>query len=245
MAVNVPAEEVAALNPELLRGITPPDAPTYTLNLPPNSKELFTKNITIARIEHPAVASHPIRTARSSERSYHSERSSASQHAEVAHKSSGKSRSYARSSKKVVSRTYAKQEKPSHSTPAKATVAKANSAPMHMAKANPAPTHMTKGGSAPVVQASMFGTASLSSRHNESKPSDAKKSKVALIGTSKTKTKGQVDKSKKSSETRLAKKSDNSAKSPSKSKKNSASSRSKDKYSQSHSKRPIMVSEAR
>ena len=41
VAVNVPAEEVADLNPELLRGVTPPDAHSYTLNLPPSSKELF------------------------------------------------------------------------------------------------------------------------------------------------------------------------------------------------------------
>ena len=70
VAVNVPAEEIQGLNPELLRGVTPPDTQSYTLKLPPSSKELFTKNITIARIEHPAVASHPIRTARSSGSSY-------------------------------------------------------------------------------------------------------------------------------------------------------------------------------
>ena len=76
MAVNVPTEEVQALNPELLRGVTPPDAPSYTLNLPPSSKELFTKNITIARIEHPAVASHPIRMARSSGESFRQQQKS-------------------------------------------------------------------------------------------------------------------------------------------------------------------------
>ena len=137
----------------MLRGVTPPDAPSYTLNLPPNSKELFTKNITIARIEHPAVASHPIRTARSSGPSYSSGKSSASRQASVAHKSNGKSRSSAKASKKAASRTYAKQEKPTKSTPVKA-------------------------GAAPVVQASLFGTPSLAA-----KPSDAKKTKVALIGT--------------------------------------------------------------
>ena len=104
VAVNVPTEEVQALNPELLRGITPPDVPSYTLNLPPNSKELFTKNITIARIEHPAVASHPIRTARSSGQSYSSGKRSSSRQASVAHKSNGKSRSSARASKKAASR---------------------------------------------------------------------------------------------------------------------------------------------
>ena len=38
VAVNVPPEEVAALNPELLRGVTPPDMPSFTLNLPPQQQ---------------------------------------------------------------------------------------------------------------------------------------------------------------------------------------------------------------
>jgi hypothetical protein len=240
VAVNVPSEEVAALNPELLRGITPPDAPSYTLNLPPNSKELFTKNITIASIEHPAVASHPIRTARSSGRSYSngsSSRSSASQSTEVAHKSSAKSRTYAKSAKKAASRTYAKQEQPNHSTFAKAhtaTLAKAN-AP---AKANAAP-----------VQASMFGTPTVAAKHGDAaKPAEAKKTKVALIGTAKGNPKAQAAKAKKSADTRLAKKTDNSAKDSSKPKKSGSSNKNakdKDKYSHAKSKQPLLVSEAR
>ncbi len=75
----------------------------------------------------------------------------------------------------------------------------------------------------------MFGTPSLAA-----KPSDAKKTKVALIGTAQNQTKGEAAKSKKSGETRLAKKGDNSSKSASKAKKNSSSNKnSKDKYSQS------------
>jgi membrane-bound lytic murein transglycosylase D len=236
VAVNVPSEEVAALNPELLRGITPPDAPSYALNLPPNSKELFTKNITIARIEHPAAASHPIRVARSSGRSYSSRgsnRHSASQSSEVAQKSSPKSRTYAKPAKKA-SRTYAKQEQPNHSVPAKAqtaTLAKANTP----AKANAAP-----------VQASMFGTSSVAAKPSDAaKPAEAKKAKVALIGTAKANPKAQVVTAKKSSDTRLAKKTDNSAKSSSKPKKNGLSNKAKDKYSHAKSKRPLMVSEAR
>jgi hypothetical protein len=232
VAVNVPSEEVAALNPELLRGITPPDAPSYSLNLPPNSKELFTKNITIARIEHPAVASHPIRTARSSGRSYYSRsssRPSASQSSEVAHKSGAKSRTYGKPAKKAASRTYAKQEQRNHSAPAKAhtaTLAKAN-AP---AKANAAP-----------VQASMFGTPSVAA-----KAAEAKKTKVALIGTGKGNPNAQAANAKKSGDTRLAKKTDNSAKSSGKPKKNGSSNKNaKDKYSHAKSKRPLMVSEAR
>ncbi len=221
VAVNVPSEEVAELNPELLRGVTPPDAPKYTLNLPPSSKEKFTKNITIARIEHPAVASHPIRTAsRSSGRSYASspDKSASSHQATVARKSPAKSRNSAKASTKAASRTYAKHDKPTHNTPVKA-------------------------GAAPVVQASLFGTPSLAS-----KSSDTKKHKVALIGAAKNQTKGDAANSKKSSEARLAKKSSNTSKSVDKSKKAGSSNsraKDKDKYSHSKSKRALMVSEAR
>jgi membrane-bound lytic murein transglycosylase D len=230
VAVNVPADEVQDLNPELLRGITPPDAQSYTLNLPPSSKEKFLKNITIARIEHPAVASHPIRTARSSGPSYSNGKSSSNHQASVAqksnnqvsvaHKSKGKSQSSAKASTKAASQTYAKQEKPTKSTPVKA-------------------------GAAPVVQASLFGTPSLAS-----KSSNTKKTKVALIGTAKNQTKGEAAKSKKTCEPRLANKSDNAPKSAAKPKKASASTsrakdKDKDKYSRSKSKRDIMVSEAR
>jgi membrane-bound lytic murein transglycosylase D len=216
VAVNVPAEEIQGLNPELLRGVTPPDAQSYLLNLPPNSKAQFMKNITIARIEHPAVASHPIRTARSSSPSYASGKSSSSRQASVAPKSTGKSRTSARASKQAASGTYAKQEKPAHSAPVKA-------------------------GAAPVVQASLFGAPSLTS-----KPGEAKKTKTALIGVPKNQTKGPAAKSKKSGDPRLVKKSDNTPKTAAKPKKaGSANSPAKDKYSKSKSKRAIMVSEAR
>jgi hypothetical protein len=193
VAVNVPTEEVQELNPELLRGITPPDAHAYKLNLPPNSKERFTKNITIARIEHPAVASHPIRMARDSGPSYSSGRSASSHQASVAHKSIAKPRSFAQAPKKAASRTYAKQEKPAKHTPAKS-------------------------GATPVMQASLFGTPSLAAKHG-----DAKKTKVALIGNSKNQTKAPAAKGKNPGETRLVKKSDNTSKSASKSKKTSRS----------------------
>jgi len=216
VAVNVPSEEVQALNPELLRGVTPPDTPSYTLNLPPNSKELFTKNITIARIEHPAVASHPIRTARSSGQSYSSGKSSSSRQASVVHKSNDKGRQSARAPKKTANQSYTKQEKPAKNTPAKA-------------------------GAAPVVRASLIGTPS-----QAAKPGDAKKNKAALIGTGQSKPKGEAAKSKKAGDPRLTKKGDNSSKSVSKDKKNSSTNKnSKDKYSGSKSTRALMVSEAR
>ena len=216
VAVNVPADEVQDLNPELLRGVTPPDAQSYTLNLPPSSKEKFRKTLPSpasnirrwppTRSGRPGVPGRPIPAARALP----------SHQASVAPKSSGKSRSSAKASTKAASRTYAKQEKPAQSTPVKA-------------------------GAAPVVQASLFGTPSLAS-----KSSDAKKTKMALIGTAKNQTKGEAAKSKKSGEPRLAKKSDNASKSAAKPKKASSStSRAKDKYSQSKSKRALMVSEAR
>jgi membrane-bound lytic murein transglycosylase D len=122
VAVNVPAEELQALNPELLRGVTP----TYTLNLPANSATLFDKNITLARIEHPAVASHPIRTAKKSRPSYTKGKRSSHHHATVARKSKSKKRTYARSARKSAKRVYAKKSKASHRTPAKATVVQAS-----------------------------------------------------------------------------------------------------------------------
>jgi soluble lytic murein transglycosylase-like protein len=250
VAVNVPPEEVAALNPELLRGITPPGS--YSLNLPANSKELFTKNITIARIEHPAVASQPIRTARSSGRSYYSGRSSTSHH-EVSQKSN--KQTYVRSSKKP-SRTYVQHEKPKYEAPVKAQALAKSHTP-------------AKTGRAPVVQASLSGTPSLATKHAATSRTNAKNTKVALIGVSKSKTKAQAAKSdearntkvaligtsksktnkvqaasnKKPGETRLAKKNDDSSKS--RTKKNSTSSRTKGKYSSSPSKRSIVVSKAR
>ena len=72
-AVNMQADDIQALNPALLRGVTPPDSPNYTLNLPPNSRELFSKNITLARIENPAVASRPVYTARGKGHHYYSQ----------------------------------------------------------------------------------------------------------------------------------------------------------------------------
>jgi membrane-bound lytic murein transglycosylase D len=222
VAVNVPTEELQVLNPALLRGVTPPEAPTYTLNLPANSVERFEKNITLARIEHPAVASHPIRTAKRSRRSYKrtSRKSSSPGHATVARKSSSKKRTYARSSRKSSKRTYTRSSRKS----ARRTYAKKRRT-----------SHRTSA-KAGVVQASLFGKPSLASRR--SKP---KKTGVALLGGSKAKR--QTVKGKKSTVTRLARKSHNSARSSSKSKKSSR--RTRGKYPRSKSKRPIMVSEAR
>ncbi len=223
-AVNVPTEEVTALNPELLRGITPPDAPSYTLNLPSKSQELFNKNISLARIEDPAVATHPVRTAsRGYGRSYSASRNT-SRH-ETAQETAQETTAAPKSS----SKTYARP------------VQKRSATPVY-AKKEPSDSGHSAPAKAGVVQASLFGTPSVAPKPAVVKQKDAKKTKVALIGTHKTKSKAPAVKSKPSSETRLARKSDSPAKSTSKSKK---SSRSKDKYSQTKTKRSLMVSEAR
>ncbi len=64
-AVNVPLDDVQALNPELLRGVTPPDASKYALKIPAKTGDLFAKNIELACIEYPAVASRPAYTGKS------------------------------------------------------------------------------------------------------------------------------------------------------------------------------------
>jgi hypothetical protein len=215
VAVNVPAEEIQGLNPELLRGVTPPDTQSYTLKLPPSSKELFTKNITIARIEHPAVASHPIRTARSSGSSYSRGKSTSSHQASVANKSSGKSRTPAKASKPAAG-AHAKQEKPAHSAPVKA-------------------------GAAPVVQASLFGTASAAAKQGDAKKTKTAligASKNQTKGpAAKSKKSGDPKLVKKSDNAPKP------AAKPKKT--SSANSHAKDKYSKSKAKRAIMVSEAR
>jgi soluble lytic murein transglycosylase-like protein len=58
VAVNVPPEEVSLLNPELKKGVTPPDL--YVLKIPKNSRDLFNRNIQVARLEVPSPASVPV-----------------------------------------------------------------------------------------------------------------------------------------------------------------------------------------
>ena len=112
-AVNMQADDIQVLNPELLRGVTPPDSPNYALNLPPNSKGLFTRNITLARIENPAVASRPVQTARSNSRQYSNSRSQAShQAAPATPKAGAKPKTFAKGSQKSSSgAVYAKKGK--------------------------------------------------------------------------------------------------------------------------------------
>jgi hypothetical protein len=95
MAINVPVDEVQALNPGLLRGVTPPEG-NYTLNLPPKSKEIFARNIMMARLDHPAVASRPHREWKAASRHTSSRHRSASSHS----KKHRKGKAYARKSGK-------------------------------------------------------------------------------------------------------------------------------------------------
>jgi hypothetical protein len=64
VACNVPPEEISLLNPQLRKGTTPPE--TFVLKIPKNSKELFNRNIEVARYEVPSQASAPIETASNS-----------------------------------------------------------------------------------------------------------------------------------------------------------------------------------
>ncbi len=106
-ATNRPEEDVQALNPELLRGVTPPESPHYTLNLPVNSKELFNRNLTLARIENPAVASRPVQTARSSNRQYSRSRGQTAHQAQASHPAQA-SRQVETKAPSPKSRTFAK-----------------------------------------------------------------------------------------------------------------------------------------
>jgi membrane-bound lytic murein transglycosylase D len=138
VAVNVPVEEIQSLNPELLRGITPPDG-TYTLKLPAKSQELFAKNIMIASLEHPAVASRSTRTASRRASTHH--RATAHQvKGNHTHKGDKKSKSAARKSKKKgrAEVVVAKKGRSHHRTPSKA-------AAVHTASVLPLPSQAKSG----------------------------------------------------------------------------------------------------
>jgi membrane-bound lytic murein transglycosylase D len=163
-AINMTPEDIQILNPELQRGITPPDSANYPLNLPPNSKDLFTKNITLACIEYPAVASHPVQTARSNGHNY-----------------------YARS--RCPASPLAAVPSTSKASPKHLNYAKA--APNH--KPAPANPCAKKGRDSEAVQASMFGKveATARSKSGSKKPGEAnlaKKGELAAKSASKNKT---------------------------------------------------------
>jgi len=61
LASGASVEEIQMLNPELRKGVTPPDAPVYALRIPKNAADKFHRNIMMARAEFPAFASEPVR----------------------------------------------------------------------------------------------------------------------------------------------------------------------------------------
>jgi hypothetical protein len=164
-AINMTPEDLQILNPELQRDVTPPDCANYPLNLPPNSKDLFTKNITLARIEYPAVVSRPVQTARSYSHSYYARSRSPASPAAAALPSTPKA-------------------SPKHLNYAKATPT---------TKPPPANPYAQKGRGSEAVQASMFGKveATASPKSGSKKPGEAhlaKKGGPAAKGTGKNKT---------------------------------------------------------
>jgi membrane-bound lytic murein transglycosylase D len=105
IACNVPLEEFELLNPELRRGVTPPDQSPYVMKIPKASQKLFARHIQMARVEAPARASASVHTARKSSRSKYTRKKSHSR------KSARSSRS-----KKASSRRVASSKKRSHKT---------------------------------------------------------------------------------------------------------------------------------
>ncbi len=63
IATGTSVEEVQALNPELLRGTTPPSYSAYLLKVPPGKKEAFQNNIALARAQMPAERSYARRAS--------------------------------------------------------------------------------------------------------------------------------------------------------------------------------------
>jgi|GEM_PF-367462 len=58
IASGTSVEEIQALNPELLRGTTPPHYSAYILKVPPGKKEAFQSNIAMARAQMPSERSY-------------------------------------------------------------------------------------------------------------------------------------------------------------------------------------------
>ncbi len=244
MALNLPPEEVQSLNPELVRGVTPPETPNYTLNLPYNSKETFGKNITLARIEYPAVASAPVRMARNSGHSYAASRSAAAfSHSSTARPAalvrktaSQKTQTYAKSSQKKEKASpalFAKKDKPAHGTATKA-----------------------ESGQASPQMASIFGNPASIAKNAGGKNKSSQQLAASPAGKAKTlATQAGKGNTKKSTETHVAKKGEPAAKNGEAATKNdkgkaarkngATSKASKDKYSKAHHPRALLVSEAR
>ena len=100
VSVNVPLEEMQTLNPGILRGVTPPDSSSYMLNLPRGSKDVFARNIMVARAEFPAGSEVGPRLAeRSKHRGKHAKSSGSHRYSK-----NGKSRGKGAHQKKVAAK---------------------------------------------------------------------------------------------------------------------------------------------
>ncbi len=161
VAVNVPVDDLQVLNPELRRGVTPPEG-AYTLKIPPGAAQMFAKNISVARIEIPAVASAPVRTVKTSYSRTASGKSTSSSKRAVARKGKGKST--------VVASKKRQKDRDRN-------VQMASAAP---AKSTKSAKRRTKQGK-PVVLASMFGDGdkAASQSRSSSKGKDKKQSKYS------------------------------------------------------------------
>lgn len=223
VAVNVPVEELQVLNTELMRGVTPPDA-SYKLNLPSKSKELFARNIVIARLEHPAVAARTIRTTKANGRYYQS--------------------------REIPTRQVAASQKSDKSNLKAKKVGKAGNKPTsEVAYAKNGPhARGTAGGGSPHV-AAVFGQPSPSSLNVAHDQHKSARQVASADSKGKAKAKGKVQKNgkKKPGSSQLAKKGENSHRAKKSNKNGLANNRSKDskdKLSKAKS-RPLLVSEAR
>ena len=141
IACNVPPEEINLLNPQLRKGTTPPEI--FALKIPKNSKDLFNRNIQVARIQVPSQAGSSMETASNSywpgyPRTY-------------SHKESNKE-------------AYVKREAPSRSYKKTARTAKSSSHSRHRT----AQAHKRKSGSGK-VKASSVQVASMLSSGNSSR----------------------------------------------------------------------------
>ncbi len=183
--------------------------------MPANSKELFTRNLTLARIEYPAVASHPVEAARSGSRQYSRSRGQDYHHAQASRHEETKAPS-------PKSRTYAKATPRSYA--GNATTRKSDHSGI---KEAPRP-----------VQASMFGGIAASSKAGHAgKTKEKTPAKVAKTGTKKP----ELARSRKGAPAvKVAAKNKTQGKNGA----SSGKSKDKDKYSKAKSP-ALMVSQAR
>ncbi len=177
VASGVSLEEIQMLNPELRKGVTPPDAPVYALKIPPNATDKFNRNIMMARVEFPALASEPV-TAGFSGKSYRRGGSSAARKAASSkYRSKGKQMAAAKGKKTSQSVEVAKA-KPGKTT-AKAAPAVYTASVLGSGKTS---NQGAKGAGKPAIK-STPATAKKSTSNGTSKKSKKKSNETARSGS--------------------------------------------------------------